>query len=154
MKSAAEYAEMAETILDPPTNERLLIGFVYATLAGAAATLEAARMRITAEASRLLDALTAPNPDALGVCPGCGCEANVDRGEDGPVCEEYPSCKAQIAKPTLSYCQREWTDDEAQIPRQHAGGHGVHTAPSLHRCAYTAGHEKEEPHYCHCGSEL
>lgn len=69
MKTSEEYAELAESCLRDvaDTGSHISVGMaqVYATLAAAAATLEVARMAgPTPQELAVLDALTAPNPDA------------------------------------------------------------------------------------------
>lgn len=63
MKTAAEYAHEAEKRVSRSEDGSLARAQVFATLAQAAATLEAARMRITAEASNLLSALGEPEDE-------------------------------------------------------------------------------------------
>lgn len=97
MKSADEYAEMAEDTLAVPriATGHVALAQIYATLAGAAATREAARLTLDAQTSNLLSALEETNPDG---CPGCGCVASIDHA-DGLVCEEYPGCSALMESP-------------------------------------------------------
>lgn len=52
------------------------------------------------------------------------------------------------------YCSREWVDEEAVIPSQVDGPDARAHDGKPHRCVHPAGHEHEEPHYCHCGAEL
>lgn len=122
MTSAAEYAEhsdelMARAYEDIDKGNRIVAQLHAldaqrtATLALAAATLEAAEANYEAHKRRLLEALNEEaenpseadidafmgaieNPDA-DLCPGCGCTANVEHA-DGLVCEEYPSCGAEL----------------------------------------------------------
>lgn len=103
--SAAHYAgqagaEMAAADLEPEVRmEHYAAAQVWASLAGAAATLEAARLTLDAQASNLLSALEEPEPDGIECCPGCDCAPSV-LGPDGIwVCEEYPGCSALMESP-------------------------------------------------------
>jgi len=158
MKTAAEYAKLAEKHLDmtegcscedPAFATYQRDAQVYATLAQAAATLEAAHlMGPTPEDQARLDVLMDPQP---GVCIECGCAANID-SDLGGVCEEYPGCSALMETKPAFYCTREWGSHEAVIRGTDGKAHV--SFPHYHRCIYQAGHEHDEPHYCACGSEL
>lgn len=122
MKSADEYAELAERAIEAgarsaqrndPYAASVWVGEMISlsNLAVAAAQIEAAEANYEAHKRRLLEALNEEaedpseadidafmgaieNPDA-DLCPGCGCTANVEHA-DGLVCEEYPSCGAEL----------------------------------------------------------
>jgi hypothetical protein len=109
MKTAAEYANSAERYSDLALGDESYASRaqVFATLALAAATLEAA----------------------------------------GPPWPE--AAKAMEDQYAPYYCSREWVDEEAAIPSAEPG----HTDGKPHRCAMAHPHP-DDPHYCHCGSEL
>jgi hypothetical protein len=182
MKSADEYAFEADKRVSRTEGGSLARAQVYATLALAAATLEAARlMGPTPEDQARLDELisrkcqsvgheveephyckcgsemtskaedpseadidafmgTIENPDA-GLCPGCGCTANVEHA-DGLVCEEYPGCSA-LMESEPETCAYEWKNDG-----QHKWPTDVHPK---HRCDNIKGHQIRA-HICECGA--
>lgn len=157
--TAAEYAEMVQQWLNTTadTGSYIAVGTAqaYATLALAAATFEAARlMGPTPEDQRRLDELMpASAGDRLAAIEG-EIEGLDNTARDlGRRVRDLESANYSSA-----YCPREWEDEEAEVPRQW-GGYGkavpgVHWQGSKHRCSHPPGHEKDEPHYCLCGSEL
>lgn len=151
--TAAEYGKLAVGI----RHHDIGIAQMYATLALAAATLEAAEANYEAHKRRLLEALNeeAEDPseedlirfeealkDGTDNCPGCGCVPNV-LGPDGVwVCEEYPGCSA-LMESEPETCAYEWKSDG-----QHKWPTDVHPK---HRCDNIKGHQIRA-HICECGA--
>lgn len=121
MKSADEYAALAigalrdaaeayESDHDRLAPLHLGAAGVHATLALAAATLEAARLM-------------------------------------GPTPEDHARLDALVPK-VSAYCTTEWPLGDNDLAFQSCVRTGQH------RCIYLPGHEKDDPHYCVCGSEM
>lgn len=163
MKTAAEYAAEVDQLLSeamqpgcPESNWLTQMAQVRATQQGAAATLEAsAASRVAAEMARL-DAATRCTAETgqdmdrhedseAGDVHECSLPMRHDGPHYCPVCAlRWPDEEDQYAP---FYCSLEWVDEEAVIQT------GKHNGKP-HRCAYPVGHEEDDPHCCHCGSEL